>query len=994
MLNSPPLFARKLLPALIASTAATTAFGQAAEVISDQRIGTQSYTFTTTSILVESGGEVDASMDGQEQPTDYDDAITLSGTGSHALTSFIVEDGATLTAGYDVFYSGDEPASNTIGSISIAGDLFSVGYIGGSGVSIDAITTVTGNVNFTSSGSFDGSGTVVNSGLEGGVEQGGVVVTGTVNGNVTNAGEISATNGLGVYRYNIGATEFAGRVDGNVVNASGGIINAGTTGVDSLGGLVVMGGASVGGNVQNDGDIFAADGASGIRITSRSINIPDDDVDGLTESGSQAVVGGSVINNGTIDSTGGGSGGIVVRQSAITGVISNTGTIIVDGPAVMDGYHAIDVIGSTVSNVANSGTVTGGVILENSTVSGALTNTGTIQSAQAGGDGVVVRGTTVLPSLVNDGIISGEGGVIVEDASANIGNLFNSGEITGSSGVAIAAFEGGSIASVYNTGTINGSVDFGSEGGAFLSDGGSSGSIINATSLTVGVGGTGVTTTTVLGDITFNGLLQVIATAEQGEGFVAYGQLSPTGNANLTGATVQVLLTPGSVTSEGDEFSFVSAGGTLTSDATVANGINIETSSQVLSFTIEQRENQLFAIAGSSDFNLPLDDYLNDTGLKNTQGGKNLNSVADSLNAIALTDPGDELGAALSTLQSGSLVGEEYALALSTLDPDTAESSAAGAMSADTAAAGTVGNRQSALRGSYGFSGAVAGDPFAVNGFWVQAYDNQTDQDVRDGIDGFDADTFGFALGMDAPLGDSMNVGAAFTYADTEVEGKIESNEMQIESFRLAAYGSYNAEDYYVDAQVGYAMNQYETDRYIYAPLTGGSQLIANGDHDGDQYSMRVRGGYPIATEGNWFITPKAELDYTYLDEDSYTETGAGNLGLEVDTDAMEVLIAGVGVTFAYPITTEKEVTWIPEFSLDYMYDFIGDEVEVDSNFIGVSGAGFITNGASSEQEMIKASLRLRTFSQGNFSFSGGFDYIVKQDYDSQSLMATVRYDF
>ena len=69
---------------------------------------------------------------------------------------------------------------------------------------------------------------------------------------------------------------------------------------------------------------------------------------------------------------------------------------------------------------------------------------------------------------------------------------------------------------------------------------------------------------------------------------------------------------------------------------------------------------------------------------------------------------------------------------------------------------------------------------------------------------------------------------------------------------------------------------------------------MATGDHDGGQYSLRIRGGYPI--------------------------------------------------------TTEKEVTWLPGFSLDYRYDFIGDEVENDSNFIGVSAGGFITNGANSEE--------------------------------------------
>jgi outer membrane autotransporter protein len=334
-----------------------------------------------------------------------------------------------------------------------------------------------------------------------------------------------------------------------------------------------------------------------------------------------------------------------------------------------------------------------------------------------------------------------------------------------------------------------------------------------------------------------------------------------------------------------------------------------------------------------------------------------------------------------------------YAKALGSLDAETVESGALSALQADTVAASTIDNRTAELRGQYGFSGAMAGDPMAINGFWAQGYGNETDQGIRDGVDGFDADTYGVGMGLDAPVGERMVVGLAFSYADTEVTMKQESNNgMDIGSYRLSAYGSYNADNYYLDGQLAYAMNDYETERAI-SPLLG-SSLIAKGQHDGDQYNVRVRGGYPMATESGWFVTPIAEVNYTFLSEDKYSETGAGNLGLVLDANDVEVLVLSVGVKAAYPITTENEITWIPEVSLNYAYDTIGDEVEVDSNFVGVTGAAFITTGANVEQQAIKASFKIRTFSQGNFSFAAGYDYVDKADYDSQSLTATVRYDF
>ncbi len=712
-------------------------------------------------------------------------------------------------------------------------------------------------------------------------------------------------------------------------------------------------------------------------------------------------VGGAINNDGLID---GADGGIVVIGGSSVGAIINDGTITAPGPngPIMNSAYAIDIQNASVNSITNgsAGTITGGVIFEDATVSTGFSNIGLIESAPNGGDAIVIRGSTNLPTILNGGSIIGEGGVIVEDG-ASVNTISNQGIITGSSGTAIAALNGSDIAIVQNLGTINGSVNFGSGGGVYFASGGTSGQINGATTLAIGGFSQMGTLSTINGDLSFSGQIFVDATAESGMGFTSNGELAVTGNADVSGSTVTVGVDGSSFVAEGDEFSFLNAGGTLTSDIGSADGFDVNDQSQVsvLSFTIEQRGNQLFAIAGASDFQAPIEDFLTDNNLLNKKEGQNVSRLAGALNNIPtadlpVNDDGLGLRSALGVLQGSGLTNERRFRAVKSLDPETVDASSAGAQAADIAAAATVGSRQTALRNEYGFSGATAGDPFSIHGFWIQGYDNETDQDVRDGVDGFDADTYGVALGIDTPISDSMTAGLALSYADTDVEGKEEANEMAIQSIRLAGYASYNAENYYVDGQIAYAMNDYETTRAIDSLLTGGTQRYARGDHDGDQYSLRVRSGYPMAFDSGWFLTPVAELNYTYLKEDSYTEKGVNNLGLEVSTDDVEVLVLGLGARLAYPITTRSEITWIPEFSLSYNYDLIGDEVEVDSNFIGVTGAGFITQGANTEQEMYKAALRLRAFSQGNLSFAGGFEYIAKQDYESQSIMATVRYDF
>lgn len=350
-------------------------------------------------------------------------------------------------------------------------------------------------------------------------------------------------------------------------------------------------------------------------------------------------------------------------------------------------------------------------------------------------------------------------------------------------------------------------------------------------------------------------------------------------------------------------------------------------------------------------------------------------------------ESGSDLGQIMEQLMTP---GDLYQAAGS-LDSEIVEGSSVGARAADAAAASTVGRRMTALREG-AETGVAAGDLLSVHGFWVQGYYNDTEQDTREMVNGFDADTTGIAIGVDAAVNDRVNAGVAVSWANTAVDSEgLEQNKMDIDSYRFTLYSAYNADDYYVDGQIAYSANQYDNKRNI---IIGTYNSVAKSSHDGDQYSLRFRGGYPMAFDNGVYVTPRAGLEYTYLSEEDYKEKGAGNAGLAVRTDDVEVLLLKVGAKVLYPIVTESETTWIPEFSMDIIHDFIGDEVELDSNFLGAAAAAFVTQGANVEQTGVATGLRVRTFNQSNYSFSAGYDYLYKKDYASHSLNATVRYDF
>ncbi|ARN73240.1 autotransporter outer membrane beta-barrel domain-containing protein [Oceanicoccus sagamiensis] len=872
------------------------------------------------------------------------------------------------------------------------------------------------NLTINSTGSINSSGN--------GVENS---VVGTLTGAIFNNGSIIAA-GDGVYLSGTssidGATTTltAGVINNGLISASGsafrledgarieGGISNGTAGtIDGLGGGIVLLDSSISGGLVNSGvitsSVFTPGSGYVIDIQQSSIETVLNNASGSIVGGfllQDSVMSGDFINDGSLTAASSGGGAFVMRGSSTLTEVQNFGIIRGDTAVVVEA-------GATLTTLTNRGLLDGSIAAV--TVDGAGSsidlidnNIGSLISAGSAGSIRAINGGAIA-AIENSGVIDGSidfgaaGGSFTNFFDARVGDINNATQVRNIGGVVgDVVINADSQETLSNYGTM-GNVTM--NGGAFVSGGGTSGTVQGAdlialladsSSSIIPEGIDGVVTTTINGDLNFSGtltLLHVVSTAEAG--VVQNPLLRVTGNADVTDTTVSIDLNGGGVFRTGDEFAFISSGGNLTTND---GSLAVQDDSLVVDFVIEQRGRQLYAVVAGSDFSSPVDSALENAGLDGTIGANNISNVSNALNELDDVDNDSELGQALGTLQ-GVESEEELTRAIASLDPDTVEGSKVGVLAADLAAASTIGNRMLALRDEYGMSGAVAGDPMAVYGFWVQAYDNDTDQDIRDAVDGFDAYTYGIAIGMDMPLSERTSMGVAFSYADTDVEGKVESNDMVIDSYRVALYGSYNADDYYFDSQFAYARNEYDIDRLIDPVLSSdGSELIANSSHEGHQFSVRLRGGYPIATEGNWFITPKVELDYTYLSEDDYREKDVGNLGLTVATQDVEVLIAGVGIKFAYPITTENEITWVPEFGVDYLYDFVGDEVEVDSNFIGVSAGGFITNGASAEKEMYKASFRMRAFGQERFSFSAGVDYIEKDDYTSQSLIATMRYDF
>lgn len=806
-------------------------------------------------------------------------------------------------------------------------------------------------------------------------------------------------------------SEFAGTTSvGQITNGAGAVIEG------SDFGILISGEGTQVGLFINEGTIRSLGPGDGAAIDIMNGAV----VNSINNTGSvNSVVGPAVIvENSTVERFIANSGSIcpvnamgdcrddqsaiIVRGSLVDRIFNESGGEIV-------GSSAIDIEdGSNVAEITNQGgNITGanlGVSVFSGSTVDSINNNGNGVASTING-GIFIQGGSSVTSInnaanatINGGGLFGNGEAISVDGSSLV-NVSNSGTINGNINFGDVAVPG-QFYSTFNDGVTNGNVDFGAGGGTYIFGVGThNGSILNADRITAQyhtvLTGIGAHSSTLVGDLQgVPNLSVLVAGVDLGNGtaITDYGQLNVQGNVNLDGTLLDIIVTAGEeLITVGEELPIITATGTL-----ATAGVNTVDNSAILDFILSEQNigglNSLVATVqtvGLQDFtNLVADAGVTtgDTGFSNIGSVYAVvaGDVADSL-ANGSVSQDSELGQvfnALVNLDANSAVN-----ALGTLDPETAESTFQAGQAADTAAAATVNTRMSALRSS--MTGLAAGDGLSMQGLWLQGYYNDTTQDLRDGVDGFEADTTGAAIGFDTVLSEEILGGAAISWANTQVDIQGAGfSELDIDSYRLTLYGSLNAENYYVDTQLAYSRNNFDNQRNIF------NNLVARSSHNGSQYSVRTRAGYPLSFDNGLLVTPMAALEYSHISEDSYSEEGAGNAGLQVDVSDVEVLLMKVGAKFAYPITSESEITWIPELTLDVSHDFIGDEVILDSNFLGVSAASFLTQGANVEKTGYNVGLRLRALGQGNFSVSAGYDFLYKEDYESQSFNATLRYDF
>lgn len=294
-----------------------------------------------------------------------------------------------------------------------------------------------------------------------------------------------------------------------------------------------------------------------------------------------------------------------------------------------------------------------------------------------------------------------------------------------------------------------------------------------------------------------------------------------------------------------------------------------------------------------------------------------------------------------------------------------------------------AGVRDSAMKGVNPY-GAAGPEGAPMWGVWAEGVGTWGEQDDRDGKKGYDWDTYGAMVGVDATMGNlliGMNVG----YADTDIDSKVEGVDADSDNWTVGLYATYMIDALFIDGGISYTDTDTDTDRDIAGAGT------ADADYDSDTWGGYLGVGYYFVN-GSWTVTPSATIAYSYYDQESYKESGATIFGLnqEFDDYDQDMFTSTLAVDAAYAIN--ETMTWTMRAA--WTHEYTDNQPKTDWRLRAAGAAWRESKGLSPADDTFNLGTGINAQLSDNASVYLNYDVDLKDDYDAHNVTAGLRVDF
>lgn len=261
-------------------------------------------------------------------------------------------------------------------------------------------------------------------------------------------------------------------------------------------------------------------------------------------------------------------------------------------------------------------------------------------------------------------------------------------------------------------------------------------------------------------------------------------------------------------------------------------------------------------------------------------------------------------------------------------------------------------------------------NPFKKAGLWIQGLFNKSKLDKRSG---FDADTYGTAVGADGYVNDNVKVGLGYAFTNSDIDST--GRKTDVNTNTGFVYGEYNTNQYYVNAVATYSNGAYKEKKNV-------AGMRVNASYDVDSIGLQTMAGYKM---GNF--TPEAGLRYINTKQDSYTDTSGQRVGSD-STDTLTAILGG-----KYGVDMKAAGYNIrPEVKLAATYDLMRDK---NRSVVSLAnGSNYLVEGENLKRFGIEAGAKLNVDVTDQVKIGLGYEGRFKKDYTDHTGLLEARYNF
>lgn len=208
--------------------------------------------------------------------------------------------------------------------------------------------------------------------------------------------------------------------------------------------------------------------------------------------------------------------------------------------------------------------------------------------------------------------------------------------------------------------------------------------------------------------------------------------------------------------------------------------------------------------------------------------------------------------------------------------------------------------------------------------FWLAPLVGVSEENKRDKSPGYNALTPGAAVGFDGFLFSRFQVGGALGYTNADITWKSKRGVGRIQGFYASLYGRCGTDVVYAESALIGGYDYYTTNRRIKFGGLLPFHRQAKGSHHGFEGSAHLKGVLQLPV-GHTKLGPYLGVDFLYLYESGFTETGARSLNLKVKGKSANLLLAEGGMTISHCLhLPHKTITPFAQIGAIWENRFVG----------------------------------------------------------------------